>query len=157
MKKRILALMLALILVISSLASCTTRYGIVSAKGKITVVVEYGEAQYEVYTAMLEDIEDKSEGFMCVLRHMSSREEDPLPLTLSENRFGQYVSAIGPIEQDIEAGDTIIVYTTVSSDSYSRASEVKYGEKTLYQSGLGMKGMSALADSIILFRLENQL
>ena len=30
--------MLALILVIGSLASCTTRYGIVSAKGKITVV-----------------------------------------------------------------------------------------------------------------------
>lgn len=149
--------MLALILVISSLASCTTRYGIVSAKGKITVVVEYGEAQYDVYTAMLEDIEDKSEGLMCVLRHMNSREENPLPLTLSENRFGRYVSAIGRIEQDIEAGDTIIVYTTVSSDSYSRASEVKYGETTLYQSGLGMKGMSALADSIILFRLENQI
>lgn len=157
MKKRITALILALIIALISLASCSTSYGVVYASGKITVVVESGEDNYQVYTAMLEDIEDKSEGLMCVLKHLNSRAEDPMPLTISENQFGEYVSAIGSIEQNIDEGETIIVYTSVTSDSFGRANVVNYGEMTLYQSGLGVKRMSARADSVILFRLEKQI
>lgn len=152
--KKTVALMLILSISLISLIGCTKRIGVVEVRGQITVVVETAEKEYQVYTAMLEDIENKQNGLMCVLLHMSEREENKLPLTIEENRFGSYVAAIGGISQKADEGLSIIVYTSTASDSYGRASVVEYGEMTLYQSGLGITGMSAYKDSVILFRLE---
>lgn len=152
--KKTVATILILSIALISLFGCSKRVGVVEVRGQITVVVETVEKEYQVYTAMLEDIENKQNGLMCVLLHMSERENDPLPLTIEENRFGSYVAAIGSISQNVDEGLSIIVYTSVASDSYGRATVVQYGDMTLYQSGLGISGMSAYKDSVILFRLE---
>lgn len=149
-KTRILALIIAVIMLM--LSSCSL-FGSVADEGGVTVVVENGES-YEVYTISLETVENKSEGAWGVLEALADREENPLHLVSESGAYGAYITEIGGIKQDASAGAYVMVYTSVSTDSYEGAPTVEYNGQTLYQSGVGVSDMTVNADTVILFRIE---
>ena len=152
MKKiRILTLIIAVMMLM--LSSCSL-FGSVADEGGVTVVVENGES-YEVYTISLETVENKSEGAWGVLEALANREKNPLHLVKEDGGYGAFITEIGGIKQDASSGSYVMVYTSVKSDSYEGAPSVDYDGVTLYQSAVGLSGMTVEAGTVILFRLES--
>lgn len=153
--KRILALIIAVIMTVMALTSCDliSMFGKVAEEGDVTVVVENGDGSFEVYKTYLESVENKDEGAKGVIENLRDREENPLNLVMEDSTYGAFVTEIGSIKQ--ADGAYVMVYTSVKSDSYEGAPSVEYDGMTLYQSGVGLSGMSVSAGTVILFRLES--
>ena len=154
MKTKILASILLLAVVLSSLISCNLLWGDVAEAGDVTVVVEQADGSYDVYYAFLEEVENKNEGAKGIVEHMNARKENALTLTMVDSTYGAYLSAIGGIAENGAEAMYVIVYTSVAADSYEGAPTVDYNGTTMYQAGLGLSGMSVEEGTIILFRLE---
>lgn len=158
MKKRILALILVVSIAVFSMTSCDMLngiiYGDVAEQGDVTVVIENADGSYDVYKIYLEEVENKDEGAKGVVEQLAKRENNPLYLEMTESTYGAYVSAIGSIKEDVAAKTYVIVYTSVAADSYEGSPTVDYEGVTMYQSGLGLSGMSIEAGTVIMFRLE---
>ena len=153
MKKRILALLLALVIALCALTSCDILFGEVADEGNVTVVVENSDGTYDVYKANLDKVENNSEGAKGVIEHLN-RGEDKLYLEMVDSTYGAYVSAIGSIKESFADNKYVVVYTSVATDTYEGAPTVQYEGVTLYQAGLGLSGMTVEEGTIILFRLE---
>ena len=154
MKKRLLALILATLILTLSLVSCDFFLGDVDEEGDITVVIENADGSYDVYKTYLEEVENKDEGAKGVVEHLQAREENSLHLEMVNSTYGAYVSGIGSIKESATDKMYVIVYTSVAADSYDGAPTIDYEGTTLYQSGLGISGMAVPAGGVILFRLE---
>lgn len=154
MKKRLLALILATLILTLSLVSCDFFLGDVDEEGDITVVIENSDGSYDVYKTYLEEVENKDEGAKGVVEHLQAREENSLHLEMVNSTYGAYVSGIGSIKESATDKMYVIVYTSVAADSYDGAPTIDYKGTTLYQSGLGISGMAVPAGGVILFRLE---
>ena len=154
MKTRILAFIMAMLLIFASLTSCDLFLGEVAEEGDITVVVENVDGSYDVYKTYLEEVENKKEGAKGVLEHLKAREENPLHLEMTDSTYGAYVSGIGSIKESATDKMYVIVYTSVKADSYDGAPTLDYDGVTLYQAGVGLSGMAVPSGGIILFRLE---
>ena len=148
--KKIIAFILLIALTITALCSCGTA---IAENGDVTVVVEAADGEYEVYKTYLENVENKKSGALGVLENLRDREENPLNLVMEDSTYGAFVTEIGSIKQ--ADGAYVMVYTSVKSDSYEDAPSVEYDGMTLYQSGVGLSGMSVEAGTVILFRLES--
>ena len=152
MKKKILALLLALVIGLLALTSCDILWGDVADEGKVTVVVENADGTYEVHDANLSRVENKSEGAKGIIEHLNKNSN--LYLEMVDSTYGAYVSAIGSIKESFADNKYVVVYTSVATDSYEGAPTVQYEGVTLYQAGLGLSGMTVDAGTVILFRLE---
>ena len=152
--KKLLADFVLAVLMLSYLCSCELFGSTVDEQGDVTVVIENTDGTYETYDLGLESVENKDEGAKGVVEALSKREENPLAITMEQSEYGAFVTAVGSIEQDAAAGAYVMVYTSVSSDSYEGAPSVDYEGVTLYQSGVGLSGMTVEAGTVILFRLE---
>ncbi|MBR5144212.1 MAG: hypothetical protein IKW53_04080 [Clostridia bacterium] len=152
MKKKILALLLALVIGLLALTSCDILWGDVADEGKVTVVVENADGTYEVHDANLSRVENKSEGAKGIIEHLNKNSN--LYLEMVDSTYGAYVSAIGSIKESFADNKYVMVYTSVATDSYDGAPTVQYEGVTLYQAGLGLSGMTVDAGTVILFRLE---
>lgn len=152
MKKKILALLLALVIGLLALTSCDILWGDVADEGKVTVVVENADGTYEVHDANLSKVENKSEGAKGIIEHLNKNSN--LYLEMVDSTYGAYVSAIGSIKESFADNKYVMVYTSVATDSYDGAPTVQYEGVTLYQAGLGLSGMTVDAGTVILFRLE---
>ena len=117
------------------------------------MVVESADGSFEVYKTYLESVENKNEGAKGVIENLRDREENPLNLVMEDSTYGAFVTEIGSIKQ--ADGAYVMVYTSVKSDSYEGAPSAEYDGMTLYQSGVGLSGMSVSAGTVILFRLES--
>ena len=153
MKKKILALLLALVIGLLALTSCDILWGDVADEGKVTVVVENVDGTYDVYKANLDAVENKSEGAKGVIEHLN-KGESALYLEMVDSTYGAYVSAIGSIKESFADNKYVVVYTSVATDSYEGAPTVQYEGVTLYQAGVGLSGMTVEEGTVILFRLE---
>ena len=152
MKKKILALLLALVIGLLALTSCDILWGDVADEGKVAVVVENADGTYEVHDANLSKVENKSEGAKGIIEHLNKNSN--LYLEMVDSTYGAYVSAIGSIKESFADNKYVVVYTSVATDSYEGAPTVQYEGVTLYQAGLGLSGMTVDAGTVILFRLE---
>lgn len=152
--KRFLSILLILALSLTMLASCNliSFFGEVAEQGDVTVVVEKTDGGYEVYKTYLESVENKDEGAKGVIEHLNQR-TDGLYLVMEDSTYGAFVTEIGSIKQG--GGAYVMVYTSLESDSYAGAPTVEYEGITLYQSGVGLSGMTVDSGAIILFRLES--
>lgn len=153
MKNRILALILAIVVAAVAFTSCGLIFGGVAEQGSVTVVIENTDGTYDVFETNLENVDNKDEGAKGILEHLNQR-KDRLYLEMVDGGYGAYVTAIGSIKENAAEGMYVIVYTSVSADSYEGAPTVEYEGKTLYQAGLGLSGMTVEEGSVILFRLE---
>ena len=153
MKNRIFTLVIAVILVLCALNSCNIIFGDVDESGDVTVVVENSDGTYDIFAANLESVENKKEGAKGILEHLSQR-NDGLNLEMVDSTYGAYVTAVGNIKEDVANKMYVIVYTSVSADSYEGAPTLNYNGVTLYQAGLGLSGMTVEEGTVILFRLE---
>ena len=149
--KKTLALLILISMALLSFASCA---GKVAEEGNVTVVVESEDGKYEVYKTYLEEIENKTDGALAVIKHLSEREENPLHLVYSDGSYGAYITEIGSIKEDPTSGKYVMIYTTTETDSYADAPTVTYGEALLFSSGVGINLLSVEAGTIILFRVE---
>ena len=152
MKKKILALLLALVIGLLALTSCDILWGDVADEGKVTVVVENADGTYEVHNANLDEVENKSEGAKGIIQHLNKNSN--LHLEMVDSTYGAYVSAIGSIKESFADNKYVMVYTSVAADSYEGAPTVQYEGVTLYQAGVGLSGMTVEEGTVILFRLE---
>lgn len=135
------------------LCSCDLLFGGVDEEGKITVVVENTDGSYQVFEATLDAVENKEEGAKGVLEHLNQG-KDGLYLEMTDSTYGAYVSAVGNIRENPSEGLYVMVYTSVSKDSYEGAPTLNYNGEVLYQAGVGLSGMTVEAGGIILLRLE---
>ena len=138
---------------ILAMTSCDLLYGDVAEGGTVTVVVENTDGSYDVFDAYLEKVENKDEGAKGIVEHLNNG-EDGLYLEMTDGPYGAYISAIGNIKESSSEGLYVMVYTSVAADSYEGATTVEYNGITLYQSGLGLSGMTVDEGTVILFRLE---
>ena len=148
MKRRILVLLLALVVCFTS--SCDLLGG-VSNQGSVTVVIENGDGSFDVTQANLGAVENKEEGAKGVLDYLSQG-KDKLHVKMEDGAFGAYITEIGNLKNS--ANGYIMVYTSVSSDSYEGAPTINYEGMKLYQSGVGVSQMKVEDGGVILFRLE---
>ncbi len=153
MKKRILALLLALVIALCALTSCDILFGEVADEGNVTVVVENSDGTYDVFKTNLDAVENKNEGAKGVIEHLNKGESN-LYLEMVDSTYGAYVSAIGSIKESFADNKYVVVYTSVATDTYEGAPTVQYEGVTLYQAGVGLSGMTVEEGTIILFRLE---
>ena len=154
MNKRPLALILTAIVALMAFSSCGYIFGEVAEQGDVTVVIENTDGTYDVFEAKLDSVENKKEGVKGVVEHLGQR-KDRLCVEMTDGGYGAYVSAIGSIREDSSRGKYVMVYTSVVTDSYEGAPTVEYEGVTLYQSGVGISGMSVNEGTVILFRLES--
>lgn len=155
MKKRILALAIALCLALCMLTSCEyIMGGGVADSGDVTVVIENSDGTYDVYKAYLEEVDNKSEGAWGILEHLSARENHPLALTVENGEWGKFIKGIGSIAEDSANGVYVMVYTSVMTDGYEGAPTIDYEGTPLTQSGFGVSEMTVSKGCVILFRLE---
>ena len=155
MKKRILALAIALCLALCMLTSCEyIMGGGVADSGDVTVVIENSDGTYDVYKAYLEEVDNKSEGAFGILEHLAAREKNPLHLIVEDGDFGARVLEIGSLKDDYSTNRYIMVYTSVMTDGYEGAPTIDYEGTPLTQSGFGVSEMTVSEGCVILFRLE---
>lgn len=154
MTKKLFSLILLLVFMAVGLCSCDLLFGGVDEEGKITVVVENTDGSYQVFEATLDAVENKEEGAKGVLEHLNQG-EDELYLEMTDSTYGAYVSAVGNIRENPSEGLYVMVYTSLSSDSYEGAPTLNYNSTTLYQAGVGLSGMTVESGGIILLRLED--
>ena len=150
--KRIITIFIVLALSLGVLSSCDlfSIFGDVASAGDVTVVIENTDGTYDVYQTYLESVQNKSEGAKGVLEHLNQR-NDGLYLVMEDSTYGAFITEIGSIKQG--DGAYVMVYTSLESDSYAGAPTVEYEGITLYQSGVGLSGMTVDSGIIILFRL----
>ena len=151
-KKKILAILLVVLMTLL-LFSCDLFSASVDNAGSVTVVVENTDGSYDVFEAALDAVENKEEGAKGILEHLKES-NDRFYLEMTESTYGAYVTAIGNIRESSSEGLYVMVYTSVSSDSYEGAPTADYKGTTLYQSGVGLSGMKVEAGTVILFKLE---
>ena len=151
---RKITLISAILLIITTLTSCSLFFGEVADEGSVTIVVESENGSYTVYEAELNKVENKSEGTKGLVEYLSNLDKNPLYLEMQDSTYGAYVTAIGDIKENGAEGKYVMIYTSVASDSYEGALTVDYNGTTLYQSGLGLSGMSIADGTTILFRIE---
>lgn len=151
---RKITLISAILLIITTLTSCSLFFGEVADEGSVTIVVESENGSYTVYEAELNKVENKSEGTKGLVEYLSNLDKNPLYLEMQDSTYGAYVTAIGDIKENGAEGKYVMIYTSVASDSYEGAPTVDYNGTTLYQSGLGLSGMSIADGTTILFRIE---
>ena len=152
MKNKIL-LFLVITLMLSMITSCGLLFGQVADSGDISVVIENADGTYDVFDANLDSIENKSEGAKGVIEHLDNK-NDSFKVEMIDSTYGAYVSAIGSIRENPTDAMYVMVYTSVATDSYEGAPSINYNGVTLYQSGVGLSGMSVSEGVVILFRLE---
>lgn len=155
MKNKILAMLLTVVIAVLAFGSCSYIFGDVAEQGDVTVVIENADGTYDVYKTYLENVENKKEGAKGVVENLRDREKSPLHLEMTDGGYGAYVTAIGSIKENGAEGKYVMVYTSLSADSYEGAPTVEYEVNKLYQSGVGLSGMTVKEGTVILFRLES--
>ena len=153
MKNRILSLILLVALALLSLSSCSILFGKVDRRGVFTVAIDNADGSFEEYSVNLESLENNKEGAKGVLELLDSTHGD-FYLEMTDSTYGAYVSAIGSIKESYADNMYVIVYTSVEADSYQGAPTFTFDGVTLYQTGVGLSGMTVKEGGIILFRLE---
>ena len=157
MKKftKILSLALAIMTLTLALFSCGGgSEGDGTVTGEVTVVVEVSSETYRAYVAKLEELESTDEGFLSVIRYLSSRAGEALEVTVDDDRN---VTRIGGLVAG--TGERLVTYTTELSDVILGSGSVDpliYNERELWESRKAIYEMSASDGAVILFRLENK-
>ena len=161
MKKisKILAILLVLVTVIMSFASCMG--GDVSQTGTAKIVIENAEGDYTVYDVDLSKLEKHDEGALSLLEYIASQEGSTLYYNVQwGGGYGAYVTSIGSISPN-PANQYVALYTSeeadfaVPTDYAPTVATVSYGDLTLTYSGVGLSSMHINDGTIILFRLES--
>ena len=149
---RAVALMLLLSVLTFSVCSCGGDNGDgteAPMTGEITVVIDRGNDDFTAYVARFENLTDRSEGALSVLKYLSARAGDSLSFRYSNGVF----SSVDTLT--LGEGEVIAVYTSVASDASTTSRSIDYNGTTLYPAGRSFEYLSVLGGTFILFRLEN--
>ena len=161
MKKtsKILAVLLVIVTIIASFASCTG--GDVSQTGTAKIVIENAEGDYTVYDVDLSKLEKRDEGALSLLEYIASQEGSTLYYNVQwGGGYGAYITSIGTLSPN-PASQYVAIYTSseadfaVPNEYMPTVATVKYGDLTLTYSGVGLSSMHINDGTIILFRLES--
>ena len=117
--------------------------------GEITVVIDRGNDDFRAYVARFENLTDRSEGALSVLKYLSERAGDSLSYRYSNGEFTSIDSLT------LGEGEAIRVYTSVETDASTTSRSVSYNGVTLYPAGRSFEYLSVSGGTYILFRLEN--
>ncbi len=153
MKKLLsIILLLAITLLTSSCAG-----GNIDERGTASVIIRSmarGEANDARYDISLEELADKEEGVMSLLRHL--KDEGVLNYSVTEGPYGAYIDSIANLVPDVASGEYIAVYTSEESEfSTVFLTELDYDGTKLMAAGVGISQMSVKDGTVILFMIES--
>lgn len=156
-KKRILAVLLTLVLVLSlvfAVAACTDDDKTpADTQGTFKVVLMPSGGEAEVYTVALADLNGKY-SVDAALDNISANKGVELKYTESA-ATGRYYTQIGSVVENGAAGEYVYFYTSVqkdiSVDQY--ATEIEYDGKKYTSSGVGASQMSVEKDCVIVISI----
>lgn len=162
MKKRIISLMLALLVIGTMLAfagcneqpseqnGTTTTTNNTSSSTNApevdTMTLVIGTATPTSYTVELDKV-DQSKGIMGVLEYL--KQEKGLEYESDDTGYGAFLTKVGVLEQS--GGTYIYLYTSVEKDAdvSQYATTIDYNGKTLCSSGVGASEMTIEDDCVI--------
>ncbi|MGN0797522.1 MAG: hypothetical protein ACI4M5_04870 [Christensenellales bacterium] len=118
------------------------------SKGEVTIVVAPLEGEATEYKVDLSDIAEGG-GVVAILDYLQANEG--LDYTIQDSTYGAYLTKVGILEENVEARESIYLYTSVAKDAdvSEYASTVDYQGKTLTSSGVGVSSMSVEDGAII--------
>lgn len=155
-KKRILAVMLTLVLVLSlvfAIAACTDDTKTPAAQEgtfKVVLVPKTGEAQeYTIDVALLEG---QLNGEAAIMQLVGNH---GVSVSWEESSYGKYLNAIGCV-QPTGTNEYVRLFTSVEKDKGvdAYATTIEYEGVSLTSSGVGITQMTVEKDCIILIRVD---
>ena len=156
-KVGIIALFMLLVGVIFSLAGCAG--GNVAADGTALVVIENRDGSFDEHEVDLSLLEHRDEGGLSLLEYLGEKEGGIVYSVNYGGGYGGYINSIGSLYPG--ANEYVSLYTSeecdfaVPTEYMPTVSEVKYGERTLKYSGVGIGDMSVKDGTVILLRMES--
>ena len=156
-KKRILAVMLALVLMLSlvfATAACTddaTTPADTAGTFKVVLMPKEGEAQE--YTVDIALMEGQLNGEAAIMQLVGNH---GVSVSWEESSYGKYLNNIGCV-QPTEANEYVRLFTSVEKDKGvdAYATTIEYDGVSLTSSGVGISQMTVEKDCIILIRVDS--
>lgn len=155
-KKRILAVLLTLVLVMSlvfAFAACTQEKDNTpeNNEGTFKVVLMPKEGEAEVYTIDIALLEGDLTGEAAIMQLVGNH---GVSVSWEDSSYGKYLLSIGCV-QPTESNEFVQLFTTVEKDIdvSQYAVTIEYDGKEITSSGLGITQMSVEKDCIILIRV----
>lgn len=155
-KKRILAVMLTLVLVLSlvfAIAACTDDTKTPEAnEGTFRVVLMPKEGEAQEYTVDIALLEGQLNGEAAIMQLVGNH---GVSVTWEDSSYGKYFSAIGCV-QPTEANEYVRLFTSVEKDKGvdAYATTIEYDGVSLTSSGVGISLMTVEKDCIILIKVD---
>ena len=135
---RILSLLLVLVLICSAFVGCAET----SQTGFATIVIE-GDPAVE-YRVNLDKVEG-DDGLLSVLEYLKTANG------LAYNADAGFLTEVGEVKQDADAGVYIYIWTSVDADKdvSAYATTKDYKDMTLTSTGVGAKDMTVCDGAVI--------
>ena len=155
-KKRILAVMLTLALVLSlafAFAACTDDQTPAAKEGAFRVVLMPKEGEADVYTIDMALLDGEKNGEAAVMQLAGNH---GVSVTWEESSFGKYLIAIGCV-QPTEANEYVRLFTSVEKDKGvdAYATTIEYDGVSLTSSAVGISLMTVEPDCVILIKVDS--
>lgn len=155
-KKRILAVMLTLVLVLSlvfAMAACTKENPAPApSAGTFKVVLMPKEGDAQEYTVDIALLEGQLNGEAAIMQLVGNH---GVQVTWVDSTYGKYFSAIGCV-QPTESNEYVRLFTSVEKDKGvdAYATTIEYDGVSLTSSGVGISLMTVEKDCIILIKVD---
>ena len=133
--------------------------GSVTDEGTAYVVIENRDGSFEEYAVDLALLTERDSGGLSLLEYLGEKEGGIVYSVNYGGGYGGYINSIGSLYPG--ANEYVSLYTSeerdfaVPTEYMPTVSEVKYGERTLKYSGVGIGDMSVKDGTVILLRMES--
>lgn len=150
-EQRILKAVLALLLILAALTSLAAcKKGEVDDEGVATVVVAVGE-DIRAYEVPLDELDGEA-GAIALLDYLKA--EGELDYVSEDSGYGPYLTAVGHLSQDVNAGVYVGIWTSVAADQDNEstyATTVTYEGAELVSAAVGLGQLSVPDGAVIYF------
>lgn len=133
--------------------------GSVTEEGTAYVVIENRDGSFEEYAVDLALLTERDSGGLSLLKYLGEKEGGIVYSVNYGGGYGGYINSIGSLYPG--ANEYVSLYTSeecdfaVPTEYMPTVSEVKYGERTLKYSGVGIGDISVKDGTVILLRMES--
>ncbi len=138
-----LTLLLALLMLGGMLSACGEK----SEKGFVTLVLAADGAKEVTYQVNLDRVKE-ADGLIGILDVLKA--DGKLEYTAESSDYGPFLTAVGNVKQDADAGVYVFIWTSVAKDADTSeyATTKTYNGTTLTSSAVGAGSMTLEKDAI---------
>ena len=140
---RVLTWGLVLMMIVCTLCACGEK----SEKGFVTLILS-AEGEKDVTYQVNLDRVGEGEGLIGLLKVLKA--DGKLDYTVENSDYGPFLTAVGNVRQDTDAGVYVFIWTSVAKDADTSeyATTKMYGEVKLTSSAVGAGSMTLEKDAV---------